>query len=703
MLTGLAQLALPVRNPVLIVAISALIFLVAPLLMRRLRVPGIVGLILAGAVVGPHGLNILLRSNTIILLGAVGLLYLMFIAGIEIDLHDFRRYRHRSLGFGAATFLLPQLIGMAVMSMLGYGLPTAILVASMFASHTLLAYPIALRFGIGKNSAVTTAIGGTIITDTAALLVLAVIAAGSRGSLDATFGLRLSVGLALFTALVLVGLPRLARWFFRSESSTPSTEYIFIFASLFVGSALAELAGVEAIVGAFLVGLALNPLIPEQSPLAHRIHFVGEAIFIPFFLLGVGMLVDVHVLLGSPRAWLIMIAMTVTVTLTKWLAAFVTQRFFGYSRDEGWVIFGLSVPQAAATLAAALIGLEIGLFDDAILNGTILMILVTCILGPGVVERFGRRVALADETTPPHGASVPQRIMVPVANPRSTRGLMDLALALRMPGSKEPVHPITVVPDDSDDAPEQVALAEKMLAAAVAHAAAADVQAVPLTRIDHNFASGIARAAVETRTSTIIIGWDARRRTREFIFGSVLDQLLTSTQQHVYVAKLDHPLNTTRRLLCLVPRATDRLPGFAEVIRDVKRMASRLGASLAVYTIEADAAVYERTIRDVQPAVDLRVERLDNWKATLDRLRADVRPDDLVLVFSSRRGAVSWQPVMANIPARIGALGIESFVVVFPSETGVVDATASAIPMGRRPRRGDGTEPVDAPPVPKRG
>jgi Kef-type K+ transport system membrane component KefB len=463
-------MTLPITDPVLIVAVSAVIFLLAPLLMQRLRLPGLIGLILAGAVVGPNALNLLDRSSTIVLLGTVGLLYLMFMAGIEIDMQEFKRYRNRSIAFGAVTFFLPQTLGTVVMTALGYDLRSSILIASMFASHTLVAYPIAMRFGITKNQAVITTVGGTIITDTAALLVLAVIAGSSESPANAAFWIRLSVGLSIYVALVLIGLPRLARWFFRSERTGAVAEYVFVFASLFVGAYLAEVAGVEALVGAFLVGLALNRLIPEQSVLANRIHFVGEAIFIPFFLISVGMLVDARVMFSGLRVWEVMIAMTVTVSATKWLSAWVSGRLFGYSSDQWWTMFGLSVPQAAATLAAALIGVEIGLFDEAVLNGTILMILVTCILGPWVVEKYGRRIALEEERRPASSTAPPQRILVPMANPATADTLMDLALAMREPDSREPIYPLTVVPEHPDGSPINLALAEKMLSHAVAYA-----------------------------------------------------------------------------------------------------------------------------------------------------------------------------------------------------------------------------------------
>ncbi|MEX2584605.1 MAG: cation:proton antiporter [Gemmatimonadota bacterium] len=669
-LAAAAPLALPVTDPVLIVAISAVLFLLAPMLAEKVRLPGLVGLILAGAIVGPNALNLLARSNTIILLGTVGLLYLMFMAGIEIDLHEFKRYRNRSLIFGAITFFLPQTLGTAVMLGLGYELPTSILIASMFASHTLVAYPIALRLGVGKNQAVTTTVGGTIITDTAALLVLAVIAASTEGALDTAFWIRLVIGLGIYVVLVWVALPRLTRWFFRSERTGAVAEYVFVFAALFVGSYLAEVAGVEAIVGAFLVGLALNRMIPEQSVLANRVHFVGEAIFIPFFLLSVGMLVDIRVMFGGARVWQVMVAMTLTVTFTKWLAAWIAGALFGYSPSERWMVFGLSVPQAAATLAAALIGVQIGLFDDAVLNGTILMILVTVVLGPWLVEKYGRRMALEEERSPPQAGAAPQRILVPMANPSTADVLMDLALAIREPESAEPIHPLTVVPVHEEGSLINVALAEKMLKHAVAYGAAVDVPVVPLTRVDYNFASGISRGALETRSSTIIIGWDARRTTSQAIFGTVLDQLLEQTKQHVVVAKLGHPLSTTRRIFLLIPRGSDRIPGFFGMVRALKLLANRLGANLEGYVVAGPADVYTRHFNSEKPDAPIRIQRLPRWEEVPERLRAEVRVDDLIVLLSARRGAISWNPALARVPGVLADLVPESFLAIYPSEFG---------------------------------
>jgi Kef-type K+ transport system membrane component KefB/mannitol/fructose-specific phosphotransferase system IIA component (Ntr-type) len=675
-------LTLPVTDPVLIVAISALIFLVAPLLMQAVRLPGMIGLILAGALIGPNALNLLDRSSTIILLGTVGLLYLMFLAGIDIDLHQFRRYRHRSIVFGALTFVLPQGIGTAVMLAVGYDLLTAVLIASMFASHTLVAYPIALRFGIGRSQAVTTAVGGTIITDTAALLVLSVIASSTRGEVDAAFWMRLPATLAIYFVVVWYGLPRLARWFFRSERTGAIAEYVFVFAALFAGAYLAELAGIEGIVGAFLVGLALNRLIPEQSVLANRIRFVGEAIFIPFFLLSIGMLVDVRVLFGSAHAWEVMIAMTATVSVTKWLAARAAGRLYGYSPAEWWTIFGLSVPQAAATLAATLIGIRIGLFDEAVLNGSVLMILVTCVLGPWVVERYGRQLALETELQPAGSGVVPQRMLVPMANPATADALLELALAVREGESREPLYALSVVPDGGDASLETIARAERMLSHAVQHAAAVDVQVRTIIRIDPNYATGIARGALETRTSVIIIGWDARRSTRQLIFGTVLDQLLEQTRQHVIVAKLGHPLNTTSRVVLLLARGSELIPGYSDALRTVKLVASRLGAALHVGVVGADADPYAAHLDARPPEVPVSVATVGSWRAAPEWLRGQVRRDDLVVLLSGRRGSIAWHPALARMPSLVAGLPAASFLVMYPSElnpVGSADAAAGEL------------------------
>jgi Kef-type K+ transport system membrane component KefB len=673
-------LDLPVTNPVLIFALAMLLFVSAPLLIERLRAPGIIGLLVAGALVGPNALNLLARDPTIVLLGTVGLLYIMFIAGVEIDLHGFRRYRNRSLAFGLLTNLLPQGLGIGLGLALGYGWAASILLASMFASHTLVSYPIASRLGLARNEAVTVTVGGTIITDTLALLVLAVVAASVGGVLDAAFWLRLAMSLAVFGALLFVVVPRIARWFFRNQRSGAATEFAFVIATIFTSAYLAELAGIEAIIGAFAAGLALNRLIPEGGLLMNRLQFVGNAIFIPFFLLSVGMLVDVRVLTGGTRAWEVMLGMTAMVIFTKWLAARLTQRLFGYSRDEGTVIFGLSVPQAAATLAATLVGYRLGLFDDAVLNGSILMILVTCVVGPWAVQKYGRRVAMSEKHRPYEPAEAPTRILIPMSNPATAPALLDLALLIREPGSGEPMYPLTVVAGEGVKVEAQVASAETLLSHAVLHAAGTEVPVVPLTRVDYNAASGIARGIAETRSSVVVVGWDARRSAQQWIFGSVLDQLLEQTRQLVVVARLVHPLNTTRQVVLVVPPGAVHAPGFAAAVGVITTVASRLGAVLRCQVVADHPAAFSDRLGGLAPAVPTFVDRVEGWDVLLQRLDGGLSEDDLVVVLSARRGAVTWHRELERLPGQVAQMRSRSFLIVYPPEAAAA-APDAALPL----------------------
>jgi Kef-type K+ transport system membrane component KefB/nucleotide-binding universal stress UspA family protein len=671
---SIAPPALPFTDPVLVVATATLVFLVVPLLFERFRVPGIIGLIVAGAAIGPHGAGLLARSNTIVLLGTVGLLYLMLLVGLELDLNQFARHRGRSLGFGALSFLLPGGMGMGMAVVLGYSLPSALLIGSVFASHTLLAYPIASRLGIVRNGAVTSALGGTILTEVLALLLLAVVVKSRGGPLDAAFFLGLALPFAAYVFVVMWGLPRVGRWFFRSVSTEGTTEFIFVLAALFTAAYLAHYGGVEPIIGALLAGLALNRLIPAHGALMSRIHFAGNAIFIPFFLLSVGMLVDVTALQG--RAVGIAAALTLGVVAGKWLASFAAQKVFGWTVDEGWTVFGLTVPHAAGTLAIVLVGFEAGLLDQAEVNGVILMILVTCLAGPWAVERYGRRVALREEERPYDPRAAPRRIVVALASPETADPLMDLAFILRGPGTDEPVHPLMVVPAEGGDAEAEVAEAEKVLAHAVVHAAAAEVPVIPLTRVDANVAAGIARGVAETRGSLVVLGWQARRGPGRAMFGSVPEQLLQRTRRAVVVARIARPLNTAGRVVLVLPPAIERHPGFGEALRTVNLLAGGAGAPITALSLGGETERLKAMHARVKPAVPAAWERVEGWGELLDRLGAMLRPGDVVVIAGARRGTLAWHPRLGRLPERLAVSFSGSILLVYPEEPEQADGGA---------------------------
>jgi Kef-type K+ transport system membrane component KefB/mannitol/fructose-specific phosphotransferase system IIA component (Ntr-type) len=656
------DLSLPVTNPVMIFSIVLLIILVLPLLFQRIRIPGMVGLIIAGVIIGPHALGILERDSTIELLGTVGLLYIMFIAGLEVDMNEFKKHRNRSIGFGALTFVLPQGLGTLMGHyILGFAWPSAILIGAVFASHTLLAYPIVSRMGLAKIPAVTSAVGATIITDTAALLVLAVVVRSTEGALGPVFWLQMFVLLTVFVTLVLWGVPRLGQWFFTKVSSNGIAEFVFVLAVVFAAAVIAEFVGVEAIIGAFLAGLALNRLVPEHSTLMNRTQFVGDALFIPFFLISVGMLVDVRILVAGAEAWIVAVSMLVTVTLTKWLASMATIPLYKHSRDEAWTLFGLTIPQAAATLATVIIGYNVGLFDDAVLNGTILMILVTCMVGPWITERYGREVAVQREKEPYERSSAPQRILVPLANPQTAQHLMDLALMVRRPESEQPIHPLIVVQDTME--PEAgVARGEKLLGQVTVHATAANVPVNPMVRLDPNIAHGIHRAVQERIISTIIIGWNGESSGRAIVFGSILDQLLADTKELILVTKLERPMNTVDRLVVVMPPYADREPGYLDLISIVKTLASQTGASILL--VHASGEDVLEGFRKARPEVRVDAVALADWSALISELDARVNSDDLIFLMSSRQGTISWRPALNRLPRVLARRFLNNSLVV---------------------------------------
>jgi Kef-type K+ transport system membrane component KefB/mannitol/fructose-specific phosphotransferase system IIA component (Ntr-type)/nucleotide-binding universal stress UspA family protein len=674
---------LPITDPVLIFALAMGIFLLAPVIFERLRIPGLIGLIVFGAIVGPNVLNLLARDFTFELLGQVGLLYLVFLAGLELDLNRFNEYRSRSITFGLLSFGIPMALAVGVMPLLGFSLQASVLIGAIIGSHTLLAYPVASRLGIVKNPAVITVIGGTLVTDTLALTVLAVVAGSMSGTLDATFWLRLFGVLALYAVIVVVAVPRIGRWFFRNVPSQAPAEFIFLMVVLFAVAWSAKLAGAEPIIGAFLAGLTLNRLIPLNSPLMTRVRFVGNALFIPFFLLSVGMLVDPRVLVESADVWIIAGALTGLVLVGKFAGAWVSKMLFRYNREEGLTMFGLSSPQAAATLAVTFVGLEIGLFGEAVVNAVIIMIVVTVFVGPSLVERFGRELALQEERRPYDPSEAPRRILIPISNPATADALMDISFLLRGKDSDEPLYPLMVVRGSEQGSEAQVAEAEKMLSHAVLYAAGADVPVAPLTRVDQNIASGVSRAMAETRTSIVVVGWDGRTSgSRTAVFGTVLDQLLDQTRQTVIVAKMGHPLNTTGRIVLVVPPSSDRQPGFTAAASLMKRLASEVDARLEAIVVGEDVERYRETLVSLRPEHPTDVSSVEGWGPLLWELRTRLDPQDLVVVLSARSGTVGWTRELEKLPGQLTSLVPESFLMVYPSE---VDAAAAAAEGGELP------------------
>jgi Kef-type K+ transport system membrane component KefB len=663
----------PVHDPVLIFSLVLFIILLAPVILNRIKIPSIIGLILAGVAVGPNGFNILLRDQGIILFGTVGLLYIMFLAGLEIDMNDFKKNRNKSLIFGALTFIIPMILGTAVSYyLLQFGLMSSILLASMFASHTLLAYPIASRLGITKNKAVNITVGGTIITDTAALLVLAVITGASSGELNSEFWIRLGISLAIFSFIVLWIFPRITRWFFKNYETDGVAHYIFVLAMVFLAAFLAELAGVEPIIGAFLAGLALNPLIPHTSPLMNRIEFVGNALFIPFFLIGVGMLVDLRVLFRGPEALIVASAMIVVATSAKWLAAFISGKIFRFTATEGQLMFGLSNAQAAATLAAVLIGYRIELLNENVLNGTILMILVTCIISSVVTEKAAVKQAIVDNEQAPDLSEIPERILVPIANADTLEQLIDLAVLLKNPKSVEPIYPLMVIKDDQQSK-EKLIESNKLLEKAKHHAAATATDVAVLTRVDLSVTNGIIRAIKDRMITEVVIGWNAKITAKDKVFGGILDNLLRRTGEMVFVAKLIQPVNTIKSMKVVVPPRAEFEKGFVHWVHSVKTIAKQTSAPITFYATEHTSKRIGQVFEEAKASVPLKFNLFEEWEDFLI-LGRDIEVDDLLVIVSARSGSVSYDSYLPNVPKQLSKhFAKYNFVIIYPEQRGIDD------------------------------
>jgi len=647
---------LPLEEPVLVFSIILFIILFAPILLNRLKIPPIIGLIIAGIIIGPNGLNLLARNSSILLFGTVGLLYIMFLAGLEIDLNEFKKNKYKSIGFGAYTFFIPMILGTTVFYYaLDYSLISSILIASMFASHTLVTYPMVSKLGISKNMAVNTTVGGTMITDTAALLILAVIAGSATGEIDSFFWIQLTVSILIFAAIVIFVFPILSRWFFKRYSDNVS-QYIFVLGIVFLSSFLALLAGVEAIIGAFLAGLALNRLIPHTSPLMNRIEFVGNALFIPFFLIGVGMLIDYKVFFGGYEALLIAVVMTVIALAGKYLAAYFTQKTFKFTKDQRLIIFGLSNSQAAATLAAVLIGYNIilghteagdpiRLLDENPLNGTIIMILITCTISSFATQKAALNIAKDElKNAPLEESTDSENTLVGLANQDSAESLIQLAISTIDKKKSREIYGLHIITSDRDSY-EAKNQANKLIENAQKFAASVDFQLKPSIRYDNNIASGIINSVKENSIKHFYIGLHQKASIVDSFFGNLTKELLDKNDSTIYIHKSYQPLSTIKKFVLLIPANAELEKGFSDWYGRMLQLALNTGNKFEIF---ANAQTTEYLQKHKKVSANIQFSEFDNFEDFLV-LSKEVNADTMLIINLARKNSVSYQPAMEEI------------------------------------------------------
>lgn len=665
---------LPLTNPVLVFSLVLFIILLAPIVFKRFNIPGTVGLILSGVLIGPHSLNLLEKSSAVELFSTIGLLYILFIAGLELDINDFRKNRYKSVLFGALTFAIPIAIGYPVCRyLLNYPLSTSLLTASMFATHTLVAYPIASRMGVSKNQAVAITVGGTILTDTAVLIILALIINYSQGSLDQSFWLHLGISFSIFTLIVFLVLPAIARWFFTRLENEKHAHYIFVLAAVFFSAFLAKLAGIEPIVGAFAAGLALNPLIPNASALMNRIEFIGNSLFIPFFLISVGMLVDLRVLLSSPVSLIIAAVLTIVALAGKWAAAISTRQLLGYTKAQGQMIFGLSSSHAAATIAIILVGYQARIIDLNILNGTIILILVTCIVASLVTEAASKKLVLeengvhTDEIEP---GETDEQILLPIAEGKPSERVLELAVMIREKRSANPLTLLSVVPNDQE-AELNVKKARKELAAAVNFAASFDTRLNIVATIDYNICSGIGRTVKESPSDLIIFDWPSRQGFIDRMINDATESIVGCTCKTTMICHLTRPLAMHRRVVVICPPFSEKEKGFAQWVRKMSRLSQELAIPLLFHCDRKSRhAIAEalKTKPSGSPVLYQSFKSFREWE-DIPKQKLQFRADDLIVFVSARRESVSYRPFFDHVPERLEKhLPDISKIMIYPAQ-----------------------------------
>lgn len=675
LLLAALDFSLPLKNPVIIFSLVLFIILFAPILFNKIKVPHIIGLIIAGVIIGPYGLNLLRRDSSIVLFGTVGLLYIMFLAGLEIDMSEFKKNTGKILVFGFTTFILPFAFGtLASYYILEYSWLSSMLLASMFSTHTLVSYPIASRYGVSRNRAATLTVGGTMITDILALVILAAIAGMTR-EVTSNFWVQLGLSSIVFTAIVFFLFPIIIRWFFKHHSDSVS-QYIFVLAMVFLASFMAEAAGLEAIIGAFLSGLVLNSFIPHSSPLMNRINFVGNALFIPFFLIGVGMLVDVTILFKGFGALKVAGVIIVVAIVTKYLAAKITEKAFRLSRDEGNMIFGLSASHAAATLAIILVGYNIiigetasgepiRLLNEDVLNGTILLILVSCAISSFVVEKASANLAQAEEEEEAK-EDTGERIMISLAYPENMVEMIDLGLMLKPKKSNIPVYALHVIDDNNPESKSQAAV-KKLMDKALTHAAATENTLIPLTRFDLNASNGIIYTIKEHNITDILIGLHHKTDPEKF-FGPKAENILNRVPETVYIYKSAQPFNTHKRMIVVVAPMAEAERGFKHWFEKIVTISKEAGMSLTMYApIET---IYELKLinQAMTTPAPITYKEFFNWEDFLF-FRGELKPNDLFVIISSRRGHFSYNAHIERLPYYLSRyFQKNSFIILYPKQ-----------------------------------
>ncbi|SHE89244.1 cation:proton antiporter [Chryseobacterium sp. OV279] len=673
-LLSIHNLSFPIEDPVLKFLLVLVIILAAPLLLNKIKVPHLLGLIIAGAVIGPNGFNVLARDSSIVVTGTTGLLYIMFLAGLEIDMGDFKKNKWKSLTFGIYTFAVPFVLGyLGGYYLLHFSVLTSILFASLFSSHTLIAYPLVSKLGIAKNKAVNITVGGTMITDILALLVLAVIVGMSQGDVGTEFWVKLSVSFIVFALIVLIIFPLIGRWFFKRVDDKIS-QYIFVLVMIYLAAMLAELAGVEAIIGAFFAGLALNRLIPHTSSLMNRVEFVGNAIFIPFFLISVGMLIDFKVFFKSWETLEVAGIMLVASIGGKYISAVMTQKTFRLSKEEGKLIFGLSSASAAATLASVMVGYNIilsetetgepvRLLNEHVLNGSILLILISCTISSFISMASAQKIAESDnEDTVSGDSHEEENILLAINHEETVDRMVNLGILIKAHSNTENFFALNVINEDKNES--SVKNAEKLLHQAADAASAADVKMQTLKRYDNDVINGVKNVIKEQNITDLIIGLEDEKGFSPSFVYNLYNGYLQNDDVNVLVYHAAQPLSTIKKYAVMIPENAHKEAGFFHALLRVWNVARNSGATVVFYAPENILDILQKIVKKANIEAEFII--MSTWQDG-EKTAAKLKEDEALIVLMAKRGMQSYVPRMRLIPELLNRhLSNNNYLLIFP-------------------------------------
>ena len=666
----------PITDPTLIFFVVLLMILLSPIIMGRLRIPHIIGMVLAGVLVGKYGLNILGRDASFELFGRVGLFYIMFLAGLEMDMEGLKKNRNRVVVFGMLTFLIPFAMTYFMgVSLLGYLPLASLLLAAIMASNTLIAYPIVGRYGLTRHTSSTLSVGSSMMALFMALIVMASIVNSFHGNGGILFWLLFILKFVAYCVGLIMVIPRVTRWFLRRYSDAVM-QFIFILAIVFLSAALSDAVGLEGIFGAFMSGLILNRFVPKVSPLMNRIEFTGNALFIPYFLIGVGMLINVRLLFAGSKILWVVFCIVFFGTLGKAVAAYLAARIFRMSWLAGHMMFGLTSAHAAGAIAMVMVGrrLQVApgeyLFGDEVLNGIVIMILFTCIISTVITERAAQRLRLQEKEGHDMMKNLDdEKILIPVKYPEYSDNLVTMATLMRNPRLKRELVALNVVYDDVNMRHNQ-AEGQRLLDHLCHLASASDVPMVTQVRIAANIANGIKHAFKEFQASEILMGLHFHKEISRSFWGEFTRSLYNGLSRQIIVTRILQPLNTIRRIQVAIPSRAEFEPGFYRWLERLARMAGNLECRITYHGRKETLQLVNEFIRNRFPSVRAEYEEMEHWKE-LPTLGSKVREDHLFVIVTARKGTISYKTAMERLPEELNkCVKGKTIMIIFPDQYG---------------------------------